>query len=86
MDLLSQKNGLTLLRPSILILQLMYCSLQHMVGSYSSVLPFLNLGHLIVYANKITITVGGLGLNLTSADTLVFMEHDWNPMRDHQVV
>lgn len=30
--------------------------------------------------------VGGLGLNLTSADTLVFMEHDWNPMRDHQVV
>ncbi|KAJ8627923.1 hypothetical protein MRB53_021230 [Persea americana] len=26
---------------------------------------------------------GGLGLNLTSAETLVFMEHDWNPMRDH---
>ncbi|RWR88253.1 TATA-binding protein-associated factor BTAF1 isoform X1 [Cinnamomum micranthum f. kanehirae] len=23
--------------------------------------------------------VGGLGLNLTSADTLVFMEHDRNP-------
>ncbi|KAH7571607.1 hypothetical protein JRO89_XS04G0098900 [Xanthoceras sorbifolium] len=31
------------------------------------------------------LTFGGLGLNLTSADTLVFMEHDWNPMRDHQV-
>ncbi|CAN6696823.1 unnamed protein product [Malus baccata var. baccata] len=30
--------------------------------------------------------VGGLGLNLTSADTLVFMEHDWNPMRDHQAM
>jgi len=29
--------------------------------------------------------VGGLGLNLTSADTVVFMEHDWNPMRDLQV-
>lgn len=29
--------------------------------------------------------VGGLGLNLTSADTLVFMEHDWNPMKDLQV-
>ncbi|KAL0324060.1 UNVERIFIED_CONTAM: TATA-binding protein-associated factor BTAF1 [Sesamum calycinum] len=27
-----------------------------------------------------------LGLNLTSADTLVFMEHDWNPMRDHQAM
>ncbi|GKB28906.1 TATA-binding protein-associated factor BTAF1 [Tanacetum coccineum] len=30
--------------------------------------------------------VGGLGLNLTSADTLVFMEHDWNPMRDLQAM
>ncbi|PWA53420.1 Chaperonin Cpn60/TCP-1 [Artemisia annua] len=30
-------------------------------------------------------SIGGLGLNLTSADTLVFMEHDWNPMLDHQV-
>lgn len=29
--------------------------------------------------------VGGLGLNLTAADTVVFMEHDWNPMRDLQV-
>ncbi|KAM3338943.1 TATA-binding protein-associated factor BTAF1 isoform X1 [Capsicum galapagoense] len=34
----------------------------------------------------LTTRVGGLGLNLTSADTLVFMEHDWNPMRDHQDV
>jgi hypothetical protein len=31
------------------------------------------------------VEVGGLGLNLTSADTLVFMEHDWNPMKDLQV-
>jgi hypothetical protein len=31
------------------------------------------------------VAVGGLGLNLTSADTLVFMEHDWNPMKDLQV-
>ncbi|XXG69266.1 hypothetical protein AAC387_Pa06g2181 [Persea americana] len=30
--------------------------------------------------------VGGPGLNLTSADTLVFMEHDWNPTRDHQAM
>ncbi|KAA8528192.1 hypothetical protein F0562_035557 [Nyssa sinensis] len=34
----------------------------------------------------LTTRVGGLGLNLTSADTLVFMEHDWNPMRDHQAM
>lgn len=29
--------------------------------------------------------VGGLGLNLTSADTVIFLEHDWNPMKDLQV-
>uniref|UniRef100_A0A1D1XEI5 TATA-binding protein-associated factor 172 n=1 Tax=Anthurium amnicola TaxID=1678845 RepID=A0A1D1XEI5_9ARAE len=34
----------------------------------------------------LTTHVGGLGLNLTSADTLVFMEHDWNPMKDHQAM
>ncbi|XP_057418045.1 DNA topoisomerase 2-like isoform X2 [Lotus japonicus] len=32
----------------------------------------------------LTTHVGGFGLNLTSADTLVFVEHDRNPMRDHQ--
>ncbi|XP_076915615.1 TATA-binding protein-associated factor BTAF1-like [Bidens hawaiensis] len=34
----------------------------------------------------LTTHVGGLGLNLTSADTVVFMEHDWNPMRDIQAM
>ncbi|GMH10882.1 hypothetical protein Nepgr_012723 [Nepenthes gracilis] len=34
----------------------------------------------------LTTHVGGLGLNLTSADTLIFMEHDWNPMRDLQAI
>eukprot|EP00967_Tisochrysis_lutea_P072592 scaffold96864_cov17-Tisochrysis_lutea.AAC.1 len=33
----------------------------------------------------LTTSVGGLGLNLTSADTVVFLEHDWNPMKDLQV-
>ena len=33
----------------------------------------------------LTTAVGGLGLNLTSADTVVFLEHDWNPMKDLQV-
>ncbi|CAI7860003.1 unnamed protein product [Closterium sp. NIES-54] len=32
----------------------------------------------------LTTHVGGLGLNLTAADTVVFLEHDWNPMRDLQ--
>ena len=25
--------------------------------------------------------IGGLGINLTGADTVVFFEHDWNPQR-----
>jgi len=25
-------------------------------------------------------------LNLTGADTVIFIEHDWNPMKDLQVV
>ena len=29
--------------------------------------------------------MGGLGLNLTGADTVIFVEHDWNPMKDLQV-
>lgn len=33
----------------------------------------------------LTTAVGGLGLNLTAADTVVFLEHDWNPMKDLQV-
>jgi hypothetical protein len=33
----------------------------------------------------LTTSAGGLGLNLTSADTVVFLEHDWNPMKDMQV-
>lgn len=31
------------------------------------------------------VQVGGLGLNLTAADTVIFLEHDWNPMNDLQV-
>lgn len=33
----------------------------------------------------LTTAVGGLGLNLTAADTVIFLEHDWNPMKDLQV-
>jgi len=33
-----------------------------------------------------TTHVGGLGLNLTGADTVIFIEHDWNPMKDLQAM
>jgi len=32
----------------------------------------------------LTTGAGGLGLNLTGADTVVFLDHDWNPSRDAQ--
>ena len=28
----------------------------------------------------LTVSVGGLGLNLSTTDTVIFMEHDWNPI------
>eukprot|EP00892_Ulva_mutabilis_P005302 jgi/Ulvmu1/3143/UM015_0183.1 len=34
----------------------------------------------------LTTSIGAFGLNLTSADTVVFLEHDWNPMRDLQAM
>jgi TATA-binding protein-associated factor len=34
----------------------------------------------------LTTSVGGLGLNLTGADVVIFLEHDWNPMRDLQAM
>lgn len=34
----------------------------------------------------LTTNVGGLGLNLTGADTVIFMEHDWNPQKDLQAM
>jgi TATA-binding protein-associated factor len=34
----------------------------------------------------LTTHVGGLGLNLTGADTVIFVEHDWNPAADLQAM
>jgi len=34
----------------------------------------------------LTTQVGGLGLNLTGADTVVFIEQDWNPVKDMQAM
>lgn len=34
----------------------------------------------------LTTNIGSLGLNLTGADTVIFMEHDWNPMKDLQAI
>lgn len=52
-----------------------------------------NIGEIASYFNNSnksillsTSAVGGLGLNLTSADTVVFYEHDWNPFNDLQAM
>jgi TATA-binding protein-associated factor len=34
----------------------------------------------------LTTSVGGLGLTLTGADTVIFFEHDWNPQVDNQAM
>lgn len=34
----------------------------------------------------LTTGIGGLGLTLTGADTVIFIDHDWNPMRDLQAM
>ncbi|KAM0672538.1 btaf1 RNA polymerase II [Ordospora colligata] len=34
----------------------------------------------------LTTQIGGLGLNLTAADTVVMYEHDWNPFNDLQAM
>ncbi|CAF0894772.1 unnamed protein product [Didymodactylos carnosus] len=34
----------------------------------------------------LTTHIGGLGLNLTAADTVIFLEHDWNPSKDAQAM
>jgi TATA-binding protein-associated factor len=34
----------------------------------------------------LTTHVGGTGLNLTGADVVIFLEHDWNPMKDLQAM
>ena len=34
----------------------------------------------------LTTHVGGLGLNLTGADIVIFVDHDWNPMKDLQAM
>ena len=36
-------------------------------------------------AERFTTSVGGLGLTLTGADVVIFLDHDWNPMKDLQV-
>jgi TATA-binding protein-associated factor len=34
----------------------------------------------------LTTQIGGLGLNLTGADAVIFIEHDWNPQKDLQAM
>jgi len=34
----------------------------------------------------LTTSIGGLGLNLTGADTVIFVDHDWNPSKDLQAM
>ncbi|ETW05360.1 hypothetical protein H310_04292 [Aphanomyces invadans] len=41
---------------------------------------------LSIHAMVLTTAIGGVGLNLVSADTVVFLEHSWNPFVDVQAM
>ena len=56
----------------------------HPHHTYTHTLPRFN-GDPSVDVLLLTTHVGSLGLNLTGADTVIFFEHDRNPMKDLQV-
>ena len=59
--------------PVRLLQSMTLCALQPM--HFSVCFHWLQTIDLLLLTTKI----GGLGLSLTGADTVVFMEHDWNP-------
>ena len=68
-------------------ISLSYICITHITYMYTHhthTLPRFN-GDPSVDVLLLTTHVGGLGLNLTGADTVIFFEHDWNPMKDLQV-
>ncbi|PIO68891.1 helicase protein [Teladorsagia circumcincta] len=50
-----------------------------------SVVDRFNTDHLIDVL-VLTTHIGGVGLNLTGADVVIFLDHDWNPMKDLQAI
>ena len=68
-------------------ISLSYICITHITYMYTHhthTLPRFN-GDPSVDVLLLTTHVGGLGLNLTGADTVIFFQHDWNPMKDLQV-
>ncbi|KJH49727.1 protein, SNF2 family [Dictyocaulus viviparus] len=50
-----------------------------------SIVDRFNSDHLIDVL-VLTTHIGGVGLNLTGADIVIFLDHDWNPMKDLQAI
>ena len=65
----------------------------HCAGSVAGYVPPIERGRRAEAFNAdpsthimlLTTAVGSLGLTLTGADVVVFVDHDWNPMKDLQV-
>jgi chromatin-remodeling ATPase INO80 len=39
-----------------------------------------------IFVFLLSTRAGGLGINLTAADTVIFYDHDWNPSNDSQAM
>jgi TATA-binding protein-associated factor len=85
-----QKGFLDLVQNELFGVEMPGVTFRRLDGS----VPTANRHDLVVEFNEdpsidvllLTTAVGGLGLNLTGADTVIFLEHDWNPMKDLQAM
>ena len=54
------------------------------VGESGSVIDMVCRPDIFIFI--LSTRAGGLGINLTAADTVIFYDHDWNPSNDAQAM